>query len=60
MEEKRMMELADRLGCNIRSIQRSIVSLEKEGVISSESGKIKISKEQYGMLQQYENEKEES
>ena len=58
--ELTQMELADRLGCNIRSIQRSIVSLEKEGVISSESGKIKISKEQYGMLQQYENEKEES
>lgn len=53
-------ELADKIGCTVRSVQRSIVALEKEGMISNESGKITISHEQYHMLQQYKDDKERS
>lgn len=48
-------ELSDRIGFNVRSIQRNIAALEKEGLISIESGKITISKEQFLRLKQYEN-----
>lgn len=45
-------ELADRIGFNVRSVQRSIASLEKEQLISNESGKIAISQEQYVRLKE--------
>ncbi len=47
-------ELSDRIGFNVRSIQRSIASLEKEKLISVENGKITISHEQFLQLKQYE------
>lgn len=50
---KTQNELADKIGFNVRSIQRSISSLEKENLISTESGKVIISQEQYVRLKQY-------
>lgn len=51
---KTQTELAEKVGFNVRSIQRSIASLEKEGLISVINGKIHISREQY--LRLLENE----
>lgn len=45
--EKTQSELADKVGFNVRSIQRSIASLEKKGFITILNGKIVISREQY-------------
>ena len=53
-------ELADKIGCTVRSVQRSIVALEKDGMIDNESGKIVVSHNQYHMLQQYKDDKERS
>lgn len=46
-------ELADRVGFNVRSVQRSIASLEKEEYISVENGKITLSHEQFLKLRKY-------
>lgn len=46
-------ELADRIGFNVRSVQRSIASLEKGQAVSIENGKITISQEQYFQLVQF-------
>lgn len=46
-------ELADRIGFNIRTLQRNIQSLEKEEMISTQNGKIVISREQYLKLKKY-------
>ena len=43
-------ELADKIGFNLRSVQRSIASLEEEGVITNKNGKMLISSEQYKLL----------
>lgn len=51
-------ELADKVGFNKRSVQRSIASLEKENLVSIENGKMTISQEQYLKLKQYRDEKE--
>ena len=53
---KTQAEIADRIGFNIRSVQRNIASLEKEAIISSENGKITISKEQFLQLKIYNDE----
>lgn len=45
-------ELADKIGANVRSVQRSIAALEKAGLISLENGKIVISEEQYLLLRE--------
>lgn len=39
--------LSDKVGFNIRSVQRSIAAMEKEALLSTENGKITISYEQY-------------
>lgn len=49
--------LSKKIGYNIRSVQRSIASLEKEHLISNENGKITISNEQYLKLNQYVDKK---
>ena len=54
--DKTQLELSDRTGYNIRSVQRGIASLEKEELISIENGKILISKEQFLRMKQYEDE----
>lgn len=51
-------ELADKVGFNVRSVQRNIAALEKKGFVSNENGKITISEEQYRKLKQYRNEEE--
>lgn len=51
-------ELADKIGFNIRSVQRSIASLEAEDMVSNANGKIVVSREQYLKLTEYEAEKE--
>lgn len=51
--DKTQAELADRVGYNVRSVQRSIASLEKEDLIVSENGKIILSQEQLIRLKQY-------
>ena len=48
-------ELADRIGYNVRSVQRSIASLEKDGFISNENGKITLSQEQFLKLKKYKD-----
>ena len=52
---KTQAELADRIGYNVRSIQRSIASLEKEELISNANGKITFTKEQFLRLKQYKD-----
>lgn len=49
---KTQIELADRVGFNIRSVQRNVAALEKEQLISIENGKIYISQDQYIKLKQ--------
>lgn len=53
---KTQAALSDRIGFNVRSVQRNIAALEKEGLISVENGKITVSKDQFLKLKQYENE----
>lgn len=50
---KTQAELADKVGFNVRSVQRSIIALENENFVSNENGKIIISQEQYLSLKQY-------
>ncbi len=52
---KTQAELADRIGYNVRSIQRAIASLEKEERISNANGKITLTKEQFLRLKQYKD-----
>lgn len=51
--QKTQPELADRIGFNVRTLQRNLYSLEEMGFISLEKGKIHISQQQYGKLKQY-------
>lgn len=44
-------EISDKIGFNIRSVQRSIASLEKDEIVSNENGKITVTSEQYEQLQ---------
>ena len=53
---KTQSDLSDRIGFNVRSVQRNIAALEKDGLISIENGKITISSEQFLRLKEYENE----
>ena len=53
---KTQAEWSDRTGFNVRSVQRNIAALEKDGLISIENGKITISPEQFLRLKEYENE----
>lgn len=52
--DKTQLELSDRIGFNVRSVQRGITALEKEKLISIESGKITITSEQFLRLKQYQ------
>lgn len=46
-------ELAQHIGMNVRTVQRSIKRLKEEGFLSCSSGKLYISKEQYSRLKEY-------
>ena len=50
--------LSDRGGFNVRSVQRSIAALEKENLITLESGKITVSQEQFVKMRKYLEEQE--
>ena len=43
-------ELADKIGVNLRSVQRSIAALEQEQLVQLKKGKMVISREQYEKL----------
>lgn len=45
--KKTQTELSERIGFNVRSVQRSIAALEKEELIGNDNGKITVTKEQY-------------
>ncbi len=51
--KKTQSQIAERIGFNVRTIQRNIQSLEKEGFLTVEMGKICISREQYLMMKDY-------
>lgn len=50
---KTQVELAQRIGVNVRTVQRSILWLQGKGFVSCQGGKIHISRKQYGMLEEY-------
>ena len=52
---KTQAQLAQRIGMNVRTVQRSILRLAEEGMISCQSGKIHISGKQYERLKAYRN-----
>lgn len=54
---KTQPELADKVGFHVRSVQRSIVALEKDGFITIKNGKIIISYDQYLKLEEFIEEK---
>ena len=45
-------DLADKIGVNLRSVQRSIAALESEKLVQLKKGKMVISEEQYHVLSQ--------
>ncbi len=55
--KKTQAQLAQRIGMNVRTVQRSILRLEQEGFISYRSGRIHISRQQYEMLLEYRDAK---
>lgn len=50
-------EFADCIGVTVRTIQRSIYSLKKDGMITLEAGKICVTPEQYLEMEKYRTEK---
>ena len=58
--EKSQIKLADKIGVNVRSIQRSIAALESEKLISLDKGKVTVSYDQYLLLKQNSDEKGEN
>lgn len=46
-------QIAQKLGCSIRTVNRNILSLKQEGLITMTHGKIYITKQQYLNLQEY-------
>ena len=55
--KKTQEEIAERLGVDKRTVQRSIKDLKEEGMISLESGKILISETHYFRMKEYEQDK---
>lgn len=51
--KKTQAELADKVGFNVRSVQRSIAALQKEGFITVKAGKITVSREQHLKLEKF-------
>ena len=47
------LEIAERCGFSVKTVNRAIKKMEEDGFISKEGHKIKISKEQYGMMKDY-------
>ena len=53
---KTQSEIAGRVGFTVRTVQRTVHNLEKEGFITTEAGKVCIDKEQYQKLKEYAKE----
>lgn len=53
---KTQSELSDRIGYNVRSVQRNVAALEKNRLITIRRGKITISQEQFLRLKQFAEE----
>ena len=51
--QKTQAQLAQRIGMNVRTVQRSIRKLEEEGFLSCRGSKLCISQEQYEKLKAY-------
>ena len=51
--KKNQTEIADGIGFHVRSVQRNILTLKEEGLLTVESGKIVISYAQYSKLKEY-------
>jgi len=52
--QKTQAQLAQRIGMNVRTVQRSIQKLEEEGFISCRGSKICVSQKQYERLREYQ------
>ncbi|MBT9775066.1 cyclic nucleotide-binding domain-containing protein [Clostridium sp. MCC353] len=46
-------QIAQKLGCSVRTINRSLLSLKKEGAAAISRGKIQIQRDQYLWMQEY-------
>lgn len=55
--KKTQTQLAQRIGMNVRTVQRSIQKLEADGLISCRASKICVSRKQYERLKEYREEK---
>lgn len=47
------VEISNKLGCSVRTINRAIQALHEEGILSLKHGKIVISEKQSGLIQVY-------
>ena len=54
--KKTQAQLAQRIGMNVRTVQRSIQKLEADGFVSCRGSRIHISREQYERLEAYREE----
>ncbi|MCX4307298.1 MAG: Crp/Fnr family transcriptional regulator [Acetatifactor sp.] len=54
--KKTQAQLAQRIGMNVRTVQRSIQKLEADGFVSCQGSRIHISREQYERLEAYREE----
>ncbi|MBS6642501.1 MAG: Crp/Fnr family transcriptional regulator [Clostridiaceae bacterium] len=46
-------QIAQKLGCSVRTINRAVLSLKKQGLAAISHGKIQIQKDQYLWMQEY-------
>lgn len=56
--KKTQAQLAQRIGMNVRTVQRSIKKLEADGFVTCRGSRLCISNEQYERLKEYREEKE--
>lgn len=54
--QKTQAQLAQRIGMNVRTVQRSIQKLEADGFVSCHGSKLCVSREQYERLKKYQEE----
>lgn len=47
------LQIAQKLGCSVRTINRSVLSLKEDGIVTMNHGKIQINEDQYLMIQEY-------
>ena len=47
--------MAGKLGCSVRTVNRTINALEEEGILKTEHGKVQIDRAQHGLIQEKVN-----